>query len=101
MHAYIDRYIYKVIPDTSTMFLELETENIDSMGLSPLQYKRLTDTRHFKKNYRRFRYPSFGYTYMAYNLKNELFTDKRVRRAITVMIAVFLYQFQHRKIRSG
>jgi peptide/nickel transport system substrate-binding protein len=83
---YIDRYIYKVISDPSTMFLELETENIDSMGLSPLQYKRLTDTSHFNKNYRKFRYPSFGYTYMAYNLKNELFTDKRVRRAINYAV---------------
>ncbi|MCK4463679.1 MAG: peptide-binding protein [Candidatus Omnitrophica bacterium] len=83
---YIDRYIYKVIPDPSTMFLELQTENIDSMGLSPLQYKRLTDTRYFKKSYRKFRYPSFGYTYMAYNLKSELFTDKRVRQAINYAV---------------
>lgn len=83
---YIDRYIYKVIPDPSTMFLELQTESIDSMGLSPLQYKRLTGTRHFKKGYRKFRYPSFGYTYMAYNLKNELFADKRVRQAINYAV---------------
>jgi len=40
---YIDRYIYRIIPDPTTMFLELQTESVDSMGLSPLQYKRLTE----------------------------------------------------------
>lgn len=83
---YIDRYIYRIIPDPATMFLELQTENIDSMGLAPLQYKRLTDTRQFKKYYQKFRYPSFGYTYMAYNLNNELFRSKQVRQAITYAV---------------
>ncbi|NQT23435.1 MAG: peptide-binding protein [Candidatus Omnitrophica bacterium] len=83
---YIDRYIYKIIPDISTMFLELQTKTIDSMGLSPLQYKRLTDTPHFKKNYNKYKYPSFGYTYMAYNHENELFKDIRVRQAINYAV---------------
>lgn len=79
---YIDRYIYRIIPDSTTMFLELQTENVDSMGLTPLQYTRLTDTSFFQKRFRKFKYPSFGYTYLGYNLKDERFSDKRVRKAI-------------------
>ncbi|MBL7068777.1 MAG: peptide-binding protein [Candidatus Omnitrophica bacterium] len=83
---YIDRYIYRIIPDPTTMFLELQTEGVDYMGLTPLQYKRQTDTPFFKERFRKFRYPAFGYTYMAFNLKDERFRDKRVRRAINYAV---------------
>ncbi len=79
---YINRYIYRIIPDTTTMFLELQTENIDSMGLTPLQYKRQTDAPFFKKRFQKFKYPAFGYTYMGYNLKDKRFADKKIRKAI-------------------
>lgn len=83
---YIDRYIYRIIPDSTTMFLELQTENVDSMGLTPLQHKRQTETPFFKKRFQKFRYPSFGYTYMGYNLEDKRFADKRVRQAINYAV---------------
>ncbi len=83
---HINRYIYRVIPDQATMFLELRTESIDWMGLTPLQYTRQTDTRFFKDHYQRYRYPSFGYTYMGYNLRDPRFSDIRVRKAINLAI---------------
>ncbi len=79
---YIDRYILKVIPDSATMFLELQSRGIDSMGLTSLQYARQTDTPFFKSEYQKFRYQGFSYTYMGYNLLNENFSDVRIRRAI-------------------
>jgi len=83
---YIDRYIYRVIPDTATMFLELETLGIDSMSLTPLQFTRQTDTPFFKKRFKKFKYPSFGYTYLGYNLKDEKFKDRRVRQALNYAV---------------
>jgi len=83
---YIDRYIFKVIPDPATMFLELENKGIDSMGLSALQYVRQTETPFFKKEYQKFRYQGFSFTYMGYNLKNKKFADKRVRWAINYAV---------------
>ena len=80
--AKIDRVIYRIIPDQTTMFLELHQEAIDSMGLTPLQYQRQTSTSFFETNFQRFRYPSFGYTYLGLNLKDPFFKDVRVRRAI-------------------
>ena len=79
---YIDGYVMRIIPDTATMFLELRANGIDRMGLTPLQYTRQTENNLFKKNYNKFRYLSFAYTYLGYNLKNPLFADKRVRQAI-------------------
>jgi len=79
---YIDNYVYRVIPDSATLFLELQAGNIDMMGLTPLQYTKQTDTEVFKKNFRKFRYPAFAYTYLGFNLKHPWFQDKRVRQAI-------------------
>ncbi len=79
---YIDRYIYKIIPDRATMFLELQTGGVDMMGLTPIQYTKQTDTDFFRNNFQKFRYPVFSYTYLGFNLKYPLFQDKRVRQAI-------------------
>ncbi len=39
----IYRVVYRVIPDTSTQFLELQSGGLDFMGLTPIQYKTQTD----------------------------------------------------------
>ncbi|MDZ4184222.1 MAG: peptide-binding protein [Desulfuromonadales bacterium] len=80
---YLSRVVYRVIPDESTMFLELQAGGVDQMGLTPIQYARQTDTATFKRQFSKYRYPSFAYTYLGYNLKNPLFQDKRVRQALS------------------
>jgi len=83
---YIDRYIYRIIPDDATIFLELQTRGVDLAGLTPLQFTRQTDNKFFKGNYQKFKYPGFGYTYMGYNLSDPKFTDRRVRQAINYAV---------------
>jgi peptide/nickel transport system substrate-binding protein len=83
---YISRYMYRIIPDPATMFLELKAGRIDLMGLTPIQYTKQTDTEFFNKNFQKFRYPVFSYTHMAFNLKHPFFQDKRVRQAIAYAI---------------
>jgi peptide/nickel transport system substrate-binding protein len=78
---WIERVVYRVIPDEATQFLELKSGGIDMMGLTPLQYTRQTSTPVFAKNFRKYRYVSNAYTYMGYNLSDERFADVRVRRA--------------------
>lgn len=79
---YIDRYVYRFIPDPATMFLELKAGGVDMMGLSPIQYTKQIETDFFERNFQKFRYPVFSYTYMGFNLKHPWFQDKRVRQAI-------------------
>lgn len=83
---YINRYIYRIIPDEATIFLELQTNGVDLTSLTPLQYTRQTDNNFFKANYQKFRYPGFGYTYMGYNLSDPKFQDIRVRQAINCAV---------------
>ena len=84
--AYIKRIVLRIIPDMSTQFLELQTGSLDFMGLSPLQYDRQTDTPAFRRQYNKYQYLNFGYTYLGYNLNRPLFQDKRVRQALAFAI---------------
>lgn len=84
---YIDRRVFRIIPDTSTMYMELKAGGLDMMGLTPVQYKRQTNSRQFLERFNKFTYPVPAYTYLGYNLKNPLFRDKRVRQAITSAIS--------------
>jgi len=83
---YIDRIIYRIVPDQAVQFLELRKGTIDTMGLTPDQFQKEAIGRDFTVNFNKFRYPSFGYTYLGYNLRNPLFKDKRVRQALTYAI---------------
>jgi len=83
---HIKRVLYRIIPDQSTMFLELKSGSLDFMGLTPLQYDRQTDTVAFKRRYNKYRYLAFGYTYLGYNLRRPLFQDKRIRQALAYAI---------------
>jgi len=83
---YLDRYVFRLIPDTSTMYMELKAGGIDQMGLTPVQFARQTDTPRFKAAFNKYRYPSNGYLYLGYNLRHPLFKDVRVRRAMTAAI---------------
>jgi len=82
----IDRYVYRIIPDTSTMYMELKAGGIDMMPLTPVQYRRQTDTAEFRARFNRYRYPASTYVYLGYNLRNPLFADKRVRQALTFAV---------------
>ena len=83
---YIKRVVYRIIPDVSTQFLELQTGSLDFMGLSPLQFDRQTDTPAFRRLYNKYRYLTFSYTYLGYNLNRPIFQDKRVRQALSYAI---------------
>ncbi len=79
---YIDQVVYRIIPDTATMFLELKAGNLDMMALTPQQYLYQTSGPSWEADWRKFKYLAFAYTYMGYNLKSPFFADVRVRQAI-------------------
>jgi peptide/nickel transport system substrate-binding protein len=84
--VYLNGYLYRVIPDMATMFLELKAGNIDRMGLTPLQYTRQTAYPKFDRLYKKYRYIPFSYIYLGYNLRDPRFADRRVRQALTCAI---------------
>ncbi len=83
---HIKYYVYRIIPDQAVQFLELVTEGIDSMDLNPYQYRYRSETKDFKRNINKYKYLAHSYTYLAYNLSDEFFSDMRVRKALTMAI---------------
>ena len=85
--AYIEKLTSRIIPDTSSQFLELSAGNIDLMNINPIQFKRVFPAKPKLKN-RTALYKEMGngYTYLGFNLKREPFNDKKVRQAINYAI---------------
>lgn len=79
---YIRKVVYRIIPDMATSFLELKSGNLDIMSLTPQQYTRQTSGGVWDTDWAKYKYLSFSYTYLGYNLKHPFFADKRVRQAI-------------------
>jgi peptide/nickel transport system substrate-binding protein len=81
--AHIDKLVSRFIPDPASQFLELMADNIDTMGLSPIQYARIFPARP-ELNRKIALYKELGnaYTYLGFNLKHKPWNDKRVRQAI-------------------
>jgi len=78
------RYIYRIIPDLLTQEMEFYAGTVDSYGVQPHQVQRLEND----PRYQSFSGPSFGYTYIGYNMRREPFDDRRVRRALSMAIDV-------------
>ena len=78
------RYIYRIIPDLLTQEMEFYAGTVDSYGLRPHQVQRLKND----PKYQGFSGLSFGYTYIGYNMRREPFNDRRVRRALSMVIDV-------------
>ena len=82
----IKRYVYRIIPDQSVQFLELVSEGVDSMDLNPYQFLYRSNTPEFEERINKYRYLAHSYTYIGYNLKDPLFSDRRVRQALSYAI---------------
>lgn len=84
---FLDSIIFRIIPDSATMFQELKSGGLDMMLLTPQQYMYESGgggcaPTGWERDYTRCRYLDFNYTYLGYNLENPLFSDVRVRQAL-------------------
>ena len=75
-------YTYRIIPDILTQEMEFYGGAIDDYGVQPHQVARLKND----PKYQNFSSLSFGYSYVGYNMRRELFKDKRVRKALGMAI---------------
>jgi peptide/nickel transport system substrate-binding protein len=80
---YIDRITFRVIPDTTTQFLELAAGNLDDMSPSPALFQRTFPRREdLRDRVATYRYLGNNYTYLGFNLRRKPFDDRRIRQAI-------------------
>ncbi|MFN8176503.1 MAG: ABC transporter substrate-binding protein [bacterium] len=75
-----DRVVFRVIPEETTMRTELLSGGIDLYDRYPNKWYKEDSQR---TDLRFVRLSDKGYVYIGWNLKNPLFQDVRVRRALT------------------
>ena len=83
----INKLISRIIPDTSSQFLELTADNLDVMNINPIQYQRVFPARKdLRQKIALYKELGNGYTYLGFNLKKTPFNDIRVRQALNYAI---------------
>ena len=83
---YFDKIIFKVITDDNAALQVLMTGDLDRMGLLPEFWVRRADTPRFKEKFYRIAYDRPAYTYLGWNLRLPMFSDKTVRQALTMLL---------------
>jgi peptide/nickel transport system substrate-binding protein len=87
----INTLVYEIIKHPNTQYQSLLSEDIDKMNLSADQWVNRTNIPEFNQNsdkyiLNKYKYPSKSYSYIGYNLKNPLFKNKNVRKALTHLV---------------
>ena len=81
--AGIPRVVFRVLPDVATLLAELESGGIDVMENVPAaQVKRLSA----RQDLELIKVHDLSYTFVCWNQRLPLFSDPRVRRALTMAI---------------
>lgn len=80
---YVTLQRQRIITDQDAQFLALRKGEIDSMGLKPIQYERLTSGEDFTRRYEKYRYMGRSYVYMGFNLNHPLFERRHIRQALS------------------
>lgn len=79
---YLDRIVYREVPDATTLLTEVLTGRVDVAGVRPEQVEQIRASEQL-------RLVSFAipqWTFIAWNTRLPLFHDPRVRRALSLAI---------------
>ncbi len=82
----LKKILFKIVPDDTVTLQTLKKGELDLASLRPIQWVRQTDSEKFQKNFVKHQYYTPSYRYIAWNLRNPLFQDKRVRKALAHLI---------------
>jgi peptide/nickel transport system substrate-binding protein len=80
---YLDRLVFRVVLDPTVAYQLMLKGELDVLTkIQARQWVQMTEDPSVIANYRRFRYFTNNYTFVAWNEKRPFFADKRVRLAL-------------------
>jgi peptide/nickel transport system substrate-binding protein len=82
----IRKIIFKLVSESNVAFKMLKKEELDFMSMRPIQWARQTSGIAFNSHFQKLKYFTPNYSYIGWNNARPPFNDKRVRRAMTMMI---------------
>jgi peptide/nickel transport system substrate-binding protein len=81
---YLDRVAFRVVPDMTNLVTQLKAGEIDCLESIPID--ALADLKSGYPEVRIYRYMSRGMAFIVWNLENELFADRKMRRALAMAV---------------
>lgn len=81
--AWVDRIFFRVINDREAALVGLKNGDLDTIGMTPLQYRINKDNPNFTKAIATKIHVSPGFSYIGWNQKRPLFQQKELRRALS------------------
>ena len=83
---HVDRLKFRVVNNMDAALIQLKSGSLDYMeGLQPVQAVRGTQSERFKREFKKYEYFAPSFTYIGWNNAHPIFSDKRVRQAMTYM----------------
>jgi peptide/nickel transport system substrate-binding protein len=81
-----ERVIFRVVPENAPAFAALKSGDIDEMRLTPQQKKDLDSRAGAPGAPRTVTFDELSYAYLGWNNRLPVFSDRRVRRALTMLV---------------
>lgn len=82
----LNKIVFKIITDSTVALQVLKQGGLDEMGLRPIQWERQTQSKRFEENFQKLSYYLPSYSYIGWNARKSIFSDKRVRQAMTMLV---------------
>jgi len=84
--AYFAKKVYKIITDSNAAFQVLQRGDLDVGTMRPEDWVRRANSENFVRDFNKFTYYRPAYSYVGWNLRRPQFQDKRVRKALAMML---------------
>jgi peptide/nickel transport system substrate-binding protein len=82
--VYLDRIRYRIINNDDAALVTLKSGGVDYIErLNPVQGVRGTNSERFKREFKKLEYFTPYYAFIGWNNNHPIFSDKRVRQAMT------------------
>ena len=83
---HLKRIVYKIITEPTVALQVLKQRGLDYMGLLPIQWMKQTQSKRFEDEFAKFKYYQPTYRYIGWNNRRPVFSDRRVRQALTMLL---------------
>jgi peptide/nickel transport system substrate-binding protein len=83
---HVDRLKFRIVNNMDAALVRLKSGSLDYMeALQPVQVVRGTNSDRFNREFKKYQYYAPTYSYIGWNNAHPIFSDKRVRQAMTYM----------------
>ena len=83
---HLQRIVFRIITNPTAALQVLKQGGLDLMPLRPIQWVKQTQNKRFTEDYNKLKYYTPSYSYIGWNNDRPVFSDRRVRQAMTMLI---------------